>query len=196
MPSERPLTANRTFRFCVQIILPMSTRPSSSPDSKCLLIVFPSSSALAVSGRRFSRKHGRPHDIVAAKDFERNFAGTYIGEHKTALVNTFRLIHFDFSGIPADKFVQGFIEKNRRGLTSFCMRYGFSRGLKAIDKEFDDPNILLSAFLRTYKKTYKESVYLIIDEYDQGAKEVLATHLDSFQGLTRPAECSRPFTRV
>lgn len=76
------------------------------------------------------------------------------------------------------------------------MRYGFSRGLKAIDKEFDDPNILLSAFLRTYKKTYKESVYLIIDEYDQGAKEVLATHLDSFQGLTRPAECSRPFTRV
>ncbi len=124
------------------------------------------------------------YDIAAAEDFERYFAGTYIGEHKTALANTFRVIHFDFSGIPADKFVRGFIEKVRRGLTSFCMRYGFSMGLEVVDREFDDPTLLLSTFLRTYEKTYKESVYLIIDEYDQGANEVLATNLESFQGLT------------
>ena len=55
------------------------------------------------------------YDIAAAEDFERNFACTYIGEHKTALANTFRVIHFEFSGIPADKFVRGFIEKVRRG---------------------------------------------------------------------------------
>ena len=83
------------------------------------------------------------YDIAAAEDFERNFACTYIGEHKTALANTFRVIHFDFSGIPADKFVRGFIEKVRRGLTSFCMRYGFSMGLEVVDREFDDPNLLL-----------------------------------------------------
>ena len=28
------------------------------------------------------------YDITAAKDFERNFSGTYIGEHKTALANS------------------------------------------------------------------------------------------------------------
>ena len=39
------------------------------------------------------------YDIAAAKDFERNFAGTYIGEHKTALANSFHVIHFDFSAI-------------------------------------------------------------------------------------------------
>ena len=29
------------------------------------------------------------YDIVAAKDFEQNFAGTYIGSHKTALANKY-----------------------------------------------------------------------------------------------------------
>lgn len=35
-------------------------------------------------------------DIAATKDFERNFDSTYIGEHKTPLANTFRVMHLDF----------------------------------------------------------------------------------------------------
>lgn len=125
------------------------------------------------------------YDIAAAKDFERNFAGTYIGEHKTPLANTFHVIHFDFSSIPPNKFEEGFIEKVKDGLTDFCLLYGFSEGLKIIAEQFDDSTILFSAFLRAYKAQFEEGIYLIIDEYDQGANEVLDSSLPSFQKLTQ-----------
>lgn len=48
-------------------------------------------------------------DIAATKDFERNFDSTYIGEHKTPLANTFRVMHLDFSGIDADIFTESFV---------------------------------------------------------------------------------------
>ena len=124
------------------------------------------------------------YDIAAAKDFERNFAGTYIGEHKTALANSFHVIHFDFSAISNIDLVGDFTDNVRSGLSDFCDTYKFKEGTAVIEKEYNSPHRLFEAFLREYKKHFKEPIYLIIDEYDQGANEVLSKSLESFKELT------------
>lgn len=125
------------------------------------------------------------YDITAAKDFERNFSGTYIGEHKTALANSFRVLHFDFSGIPSDNFTEGFIAKLKGGISSFCTRNGFEDGFQLLEKDFTNPVALIVEFFSSYERRFQEKIYLIIDEYDQGANEVLATSLESFKNLTK-----------
>ena len=133
------------------------------------------------------------YDIAAAKNFERNFAGTYIGKHKTPLANTFRVIHFDFSGIDADLFTEGFVANVRDGLLDFSIRNAFPKGSEILEKRYLSPTLLLTDFLFAYKQHFKEPIYLIIDEYDQGANEVLATSLESFQGLTRSGGVFKTF---
>ncbi len=133
------------------------------------------------------------YDIPAAKDFERNFAGTYIGEHKTALANSFHVIHLDFSVISADDFNGDFIDKVRSGLSTFCTRNGFSEGHQLLKKEFTDPVILLDEFMSIYEQEFQEKIYLIIDEYDHVANEFFATSLESFKGLTMSAGMLKAF---
>ena len=133
------------------------------------------------------------YDIAAAKNFERNFAGTYIGKHKTPLANTFRVIHFDFSGIDADLFTEGFVANVRDGLLDFSIRNAFPKGSEILEKRYLSPTLLLTDFLFAYKQHFKEPIYLIIDEYDQGANEVLATNFESFQNLTRSGGTLKTF---
>ncbi len=133
------------------------------------------------------------YDIAAAKDFERNFAGTYIGEHKTPLANTFRVIHFDFSGISPQNFESDFADQVLSGFFDFCLRYPFKSGESLLREKFDSAHRLLTAFVREYEATFREPIYLIIDEYDQGANEVLASSLKSFQALTKSGGALKTF---
>ena len=133
------------------------------------------------------------YDIAAAKAFERNFAGTYIGEHKTPLANTFRVIHFDFSGISPQNFESDFADQVLSGFFDFCLRYPFKSGESLLREKFDSAHRLLTAFVREYEATFREPIYLIIDEYDQGANEVLASSLKSFQALTKSGGALKTF---
>ena len=133
------------------------------------------------------------YDIAAAKDFERNFAGTYIGEHKTPLANTFRVIHFDFSGISPQNFESDFADQVLSGFFDFCLRYPFKSGESLLREKFDSAHRLLTAFVREYEANFREPIYLIIDEYDQGANEVLASSLKSFQALTKSGGALKTF---
>ncbi len=103
------------------------------------------------------------------------------------------MIHFDFSGISPFDFDGDFTDNVRSGFSDFCDTYKFREGAELIEKDFPSPHRLLVAFLRKYKKHYKEGIYLIIDEYDQGANEVLATSLESFKGLTKSGGILKTF---
>ncbi len=124
-------------------------------------------------------------DIAAAKDFERNFAGTYLGEHKTTLANMFRVIRLDFSGIDADIFTEGFVANVRDGLLEFSLRNNFKEGTELSQGHYRSRALLLTAFLFVCKQYFTDSIYLVVDEYDQGADEVLAMNIDFFRDLTR-----------
>ena len=133
------------------------------------------------------------YDVAATKDFDCNFAGTYIGSHKTPLANKYRVIQFDFSSIEAENFAEGFLENVRSGLEIFCRRNGFEEGKTLIRKEYKSATQLLKRFVALYGDYYKEKIYLIIDEYDQSPNDVLAVSLEDFRALTRAGGLLKTF---
>ena len=132
-------------------------------------------------------------DIAATKDFERNFDSTYIGEHKTPLANTFRVMHLDFSGIDADIFTEGFVANDRDGPLDFSLRNNFKEGTDLLQGHYRSLSLLLTDFLFVYKQYFTDSIYLAVDEYDQGADEVLAMNIESFRDLTRSGGILKTF---
>lgn len=125
------------------------------------------------------------YDIAAKKDFETNFAGTYIGKHKTKLASSLHVIHFDFSNIDSGYLIEGFTKKVQEGLHDFCLRYNFEEGLKLTKKNFDDPIILIDEFACAYKWQFQEKgIYLIIDEYDNIVNEIFSSNFESFKKFT------------
>ena len=134
------------------------------------------------------------YDIAGAKDFEKNFAGTYIGAHKTPLASQYHVIRFDFSGISPDCFERGFFKKVKTGFVDFCKRYSFKEGLEVIEKSDPHPVDLLADFLCTYTLHFNEQIYLLIDEYDHGANEVLASNIEDFiRALTKAGGLLKTF---
>lgn len=124
------------------------------------------------------------YDKASVLDFDRYFANTYIGSHKTPLANTYYVLRFDFSGIYPQDFLQGFIRKVRQGLVNFQKRYPFDDGLNILQKKFTDPSDLLGQYLDSFSLNFDGKVYLIIDEYDQSANEVLSDNIENFRSLT------------
>ena len=133
------------------------------------------------------------YDIAAAKDFEKNFAGTYIGEHKTPLANKYRVLLLDFSGINSSNFQEGFVASILANLKFFCDHNGFGELRQLLAKEFSDPSILIETFLSEYSAHCRDKIYLIIDEYDQSANDVLADNVDKFRGLTKSGGLLKAF---
>ena len=136
------------------------------------------------------------YDVAAAKDFDKNFAGTYIGAHKTPLANAYNVIRFDFSGISSDQFEAGFLENLKDGFNDFCLRRNFEEGFKLIENASSHPTDFLKDFLRAYSKRFSERIYLIIDEYDQGANEVLASSVEDFRALTKSGGLLKTFYSI
>ncbi len=124
------------------------------------------------------------YDIAAAGDFEKNFAGTYIGEHKTPLASQYRVLKLDFSGINPANFPAGFVSQLSRALNLFCDRNHFKDVRNALRKAYDDPCVLMNDFISAYSGCCNDKIYLIIDEYDQSANEVLAHDVRNFCALT------------
>ena len=124
------------------------------------------------------------YDKASASDFNKYFANTYIGKHKTLLANTYYVLRLEFSGIDPQNFLQGFIRKIRQGLVNFQKRYPFDDGLKILQEKFTDPSDLLGQYLDAFSLKFDGRIYLIIDEYDQSANEVLSDSVESFRSLT------------
>ena len=133
------------------------------------------------------------YDIAAAKDFEQNFAGTYIGAHKTPLANTYNVVRFDFSGIPSDHFEGGFLENLKDGFHDFCLRRNFQEGFAIIEKSTAHPMEFMNEFLRAYSKHFSERIYLIIDEYDQSANDLLASSVEDYRAFTKSGGLLKTF---
>ncbi len=125
------------------------------------------------------------YDEFYAGEFEQNFAGTYIGEHKTALAGSFRVIHFDFSGFSSSpNIAERFCESVRASIAAFFSKYPHPRQERILDREFSDASSLLEAFFGILGDAYKPKLYVIIDEYDQFANEILSSDVNRFKDIT------------
>ena len=127
------------------------------------------------------------YDKASAADFDRYFHGTYIGSHKTPSANQFYVLKLDFSAIdPSEGLEQGFTGSLRERIAQFFERYplrGYENFLSQ-NRDTVSPAALFRNFVEFARSTTKFNLYVIIDEYDQFANEILASDPAMFRRIT------------
>lgn len=133
------------------------------------------------------------YDISKAGEFDRNFEGTWIHEHKTSKANSLCCLRLDFSSVSSspDKVEQSLTDGIATSLRIFSGRYP-ELGLNLPFKEEQEPlNVppsrLMLDFLTNFSLKARKSnrkLFIIIDEYDHFANEILARDKDAFKEIT------------
>ncbi len=128
------------------------------------------------------------YDRAYSKKFTSLFANTYIGSHKTPMQGSCYVLKFDFSGInkDPDAIKDSFNAKVAQGLRRFALSYNELKEqvLAIIDKKFDSPATMLGDFCDTILPITGTNVFLIIDEYDQFANDLLSNDIHTFRLIT------------
>ena len=123
------------------------------------------------------------YDINAKNKFEKLFKNTYIGKNPTPLKNSYCILKFNFSGIDtttAQTTVEGFKETAKISIQGFIADYNIDFYVNDNQTAEDMLNSLLESF-RVQRRGQK--IYVIIDEYDHFANELLGFHTEDFKNL-------------
>lgn len=125
------------------------------------------------------------YDKAAAKDFNALFADTYIGKHKTPLANQFYVLMLSFAGLGfGNDLPARFLANVKNKLTQFFNRYPHPRQDEVLKAPIDNAVTLIETFFAILGEDYRKKIYVIIDEYDQFANEILAKDVNRFKALT------------
>ena len=123
------------------------------------------------------------YDINTKDKFEKLFRDTYIGKNPTKLKNSYHILRFNFSGIDTstvEKTVNGFRNKIINGIEYFVGRYKLDF---YINKDDEAESILNNLFIAFRMQRNNAKIYVIIDEYDHFANELLGFKTDNFKEL-------------
>ncbi len=127
------------------------------------------------------------YDISYQDRYEELFSGTKIYDENLPTHNSYHVINFDFSAVSTgnlNKLLTSFFVVVSRGIKDFILRYpDFVFDYSALDKT--DAATLFNEFAIAYKD-YSESqkLYVMIDEYDNFANEILSKDLELFLNIT------------
>jgi hypothetical protein len=137
------------------------------------------------------------YDEKSREEFEQLFADTYIGNNPTPLKNSFRILFFEFSGINIDagmdEIIERFTFKTKIALTRYFDDYGYSKEtIKKLDT-INSPSSLMEYFFEVAKD---DSIYLLVDEYDQFANAILAYNMKDFLDIVGKGGFVRSFYEV
>ena len=128
------------------------------------------------------------YDVAKAQDFEKLFGELEIGENPTSLHNKYLVLSWDFSAVKTSddiaKMEQALYEYINETILNFTVRYAQILSLKVNII----PNALVSfqSMLTAVQQTpYK--LYLLIDEYDNFANEILmgGAHHRDYESLVK-----------
>ena len=123
------------------------------------------------------------YDFKKADKFEKLFANTYIGKNPTNLKNTYHILKFNFSGIDTtdeNTTIKGFKNEIASSVKVFTEKYGIDFFVNIDDEAEGILNNLIKAF--SIQKA-NEKIYVIIDEYDHFANELLGFNTNQFKNL-------------
>ena len=123
------------------------------------------------------------YDINEKEKFEKLYGNTYIGKNPTPLKNSYHILKFNFSGIDTSSVettVKGFRESVTVSIYGFTKRYNLDF---IINNEQTTEGMLDSLFEAFRYQKPNEKIYVIIDEYDHFANELLGFHTDNFREL-------------
>ncbi len=123
------------------------------------------------------------YDIQKAEKFEKLYGETYIGKNPTNLKNSYYILKFNFSGINTESeetTMKGFREKVITSIKSFVTKYNLDFYINEEQTTEGMLNSLFEAF--TYQRLHGK-IYVIIDEYDHFANELLGFNTEKFKSL-------------
>ena len=123
------------------------------------------------------------YDVKKKDKFEKLFGETYIGKNPTPNKNGYDILRFNFSGIDTSTVgstIQGFKNKVANSITLFVNQYNIDF---YVNYEQEAEEILDSLFKAFELQKLGEKIYVIIDEYDHFANELLGFHPEEFKSL-------------
>ena len=123
------------------------------------------------------------YDVRKVDKFEKLFGETYIGKSPTPNKNRYHILRFNFSGIDTETeetTIKGFRETVVTSIEGFIRNYNIDF---YINPEQTTEGILNSLFEAFRIQKQDEKIYVIIDEYDHFANELLGFHTEHFRAL-------------
>ncbi len=123
------------------------------------------------------------YDIKKSEKFEKLYGETYIGKKPTKLKNSYHILKFNFSGIDTtnnETTINGFKNKVKSSIRLFVQNYGLDFYVNDNEEAENILDNLIKAF--SIQKT-GEKIYVIIDEYDHFANELLGFNTEQFKNL-------------
>ena len=140
------------------------------------------------------------YDISYKDDYDEIFKGTKIIEKNLPSHNTYHVIDFEFSNISgktSEQLVESFSKNVLNSIKLFLDKY------KEVDFDVeqhrkDPPGDLIDAFFTSCKIAFKgnQDLYVIIDEYDNFANEILSKNRDLFKAITNADGFLKAFNKA
>ncbi len=100
------------------------------------------------------------YDRAQKEDFDKNFSGTYIYEHKTPLQGQYFILHLDCSGIEADQAALLFRNYVKGALEYFLEYYRIEGREKFEEKEYLTAADVLEGFCQRFQHVLGKRVFL------------------------------------
>lgn len=123
------------------------------------------------------------YDVSKKEEFHGLFGKTYIGENITQKHNGYFILNFTFSSLntdTAETLKSSFLRRIYDSFISFLDRYNLDL---ALDFNNTEPAMALSNFFTVIRKHIDKPIYVIIDEYDHFANELLSFKPELFKDL-------------
>ena len=123
------------------------------------------------------------YDIKKADKFDELFKNTYIGKNPTKQKNKYHILKFNFSGIDTtneETTIKGFKNETASSIKVFVEKYG----MNFIVNTEDEAEGILDNLVKAFNiQRRNEKIYVIIDEYDHFANELLGFNTNQFKNL-------------
>ena len=123
------------------------------------------------------------YDILKKDKFDKLFGNTYIGEHPTPNKNRYNILKFNFSGIATgteEETIEGFKLKIIASIKEFTQKYKMDF---YVNENETAEGILYNLIKAFGIQKSGEKIYVIIDEYDHFANELLGFETEKFKNL-------------
>lgn len=123
------------------------------------------------------------YDVKKADKFEELYGNTYIGKNPTKNKNKYHILRFNFSGIDTstvESTINGFKNEVLSSIQVFVSKYSIDF---YVNWEQEAENVLDNLIKSFGVQRGNEKIYVIIDEYDHFANELLGFAPDKFRDL-------------
>ena len=124
------------------------------------------------------------YDIEKKDAFDELYKGLWIHEHPTEERNSYLVLRLDFSGIETSQGKQAlydsFTDKVKNNILVFLHKYKYHLQKDIYDnvQSETDPEQILSSFITVLKQSNQQA-YLLIDEYDNFANDLIGANEDN-----------------